>query len=179
MTLARSKPLTAGLTAGAVAAVVSVLVSLPLRSPSDALFNSASVALAALLAGAVAGLLRTLTRQRPSGGRYFLALWTALFVPAAVLLILAGQSQLDHFIGFAAPLSVIIFLVTASLTLLIPRWLPRLQWWGAALAVAAAIGLGLGLAEQGDQESGELRLPPPASRLVPGPLPPGTAGPLP
>ena len=70
-----------GITAGSVAAIIAVLVSLPLRSPSDTLLNSASVALAALLAGVVAGLLWLAMGRFDRRTVYFLAVWTVLFVP--------------------------------------------------------------------------------------------------
>ena len=99
----------AGLTAGSAAAVIAVLVSLPLRSPSDTLLNSASVALACLLAGlaagtAVAGGAAGLQRSTV----YFLAAWTVLFVPAAIAVVLFGRSQLDNFTAFAVPLAAIV-----------------------------------------------------------------------
>ncbi|MDE2937794.1 MAG: hypothetical protein OXR67_02590 [Chloroflexota bacterium] len=157
----------AGLTAGSVAAVIAVLVSLPLRSPSDTLLNSASVALACLLAGLAAGLLWLAAGRTPRSTVYFLAAWTVLFVPAAIAVVLFGRSQLDHFVGFAAPLAAIVYVVTGALTVAIPRCLPRLRWWQAGIAVAVALVIGVGLVNQTDQESGRLELPPPGSQAVP------------
>ena len=159
--------MTAGLTAGSVAAIVAALVSLPLRSPSDTLLNSAAVALAGLLSGVAAGLLWLAVRRSPKSHIYFLAIWAAAFIPATLLVILWGRLQLDNFTAFALPLAVIVFVITGFLTPAIPRFLPWLHWWGAAIAIAAAVTVGLGLAGQGDQESGELRLPPPSARLAP------------
>ena len=45
-----------GLIAGSIAAMVATLVSLPLRSPSDAILNSATVAVGVLTVGLVAGM---------------------------------------------------------------------------------------------------------------------------
>ena len=45
-------PRWAGLVAGSIAAITAALVSLPLRSPNDLIFNSATVAVGGLLAGA-------------------------------------------------------------------------------------------------------------------------------
>ncbi len=161
----------AGLTAGSVAAVIAVLVSLPLRSPSDTLLNSASVALACLLAGLAAGALWLAVRRssRPAG--YFLAAWSVLFLPAAIVVTLFGRSQLDHFTAFAVPLAAIAYLATGLLTLAIPRYFPQLRWWQAGLAVVVALAIGIGLVNQTDQESGRLELPPPGSRVVPAELP--------
>ena len=94
----------AGLTAGAVAAIAAVLASLPLRSPSDTLLNSASVALAALMAGVLSGLLWLALRRTSRPTLWFLAAWSAIFLPASAFVLFLGQSQLDGFVSFASPL---------------------------------------------------------------------------
>ena len=158
----------AGLTAGAVAAVVAVLVSLPLRSPSDTLLNSASVALVSLLAGALAGLLWLALKRtsRPTLG--FLAVWSAIVLPASAVVLIIGQSQLDGFVSFALPLALIIYVTTGVLTVAIARYLPGFSWWYAVVAVVIALAAGFGLVTQSDQESGRLELPPPGSYSIPG-----------
>lgn len=161
----------AGLTAGSVAAVVAVLVSLPLRSPSDTLLNSGSVALASLLWGLVAGALWLALRRSRRPAVYFLVGWSALFLPAAIAVVLFGRSQLDHFVAFAVPLAAIVYVVTGAVTVFIPRYFPQLRWWQAGLAVIVALVVGIGLVNQADQESGRLELPPPGSRAVPGEAP--------
>ena len=163
--------MTAGLIAGSLAAMVAVLASLPLRSPSDTLFNSASVALAGLLAGAIAGGVWLAVRNSPAPPGRFLVFWSAICLPVAAAVIIYGRSQLDHFTGFVLPLALLIYGVTGILTVAIPRWLPNLKWWTAGIAVAAALLLGFGLVNQTDQESGELKLPPPGSRAVPAEAP--------
>ncbi len=157
----------AGITAGSVAAIIAVFVSLPLRSPTDTLLNSASVALACLLSGLVAGLLwMALQRfQRPM--IYFLVAWSALFLPAAIAVVLFGRSQLDHFVAFAVPLAAIAYVVTGLVTVALAHWVPGLRWWQAGAAIVVALGIGIGLVNQTDQESGRLELPPPGSRAVP------------
>ncbi|MDE2778863.1 MAG: hypothetical protein OXI91_04195 [Chloroflexota bacterium] len=157
----------AGLTAGAVAAVAAVLVSLPLRSPSDTLLNSASVALAALMSGAVSGLLWLALRRTGRPALWFLAAWSAIFLPASAFVLFLGQSQLDGFISFALPLALIVYLVTGLLTLVIHRFVPGLRWWHGVAAVGVAAALGFGLVTQSDQESGRLELPPPGSHSLP------------
>ena len=157
----------AGLTAGAIAAVAAVLASLPLRSPSDTLLNSASVALAALMAGALSGLLWLALRRTDRPALWFLAAWTAIFLPASVIVLFLGQSQLDGFISFALPLALIVYVVTGLLTVAIDRFIPRLRWWHAVAAVGVAAAMGFGLATQSDQESGRLELPPPGSHSLP------------
>ena len=156
-----------GVTAGSIAAIIAVLVSLPLRSPSDTLLNSASVTLAGLLSGALAGLIWVVLRRTRSRTVYFLVIWSAFFLPAAAAMVLYGRSQLDHFAAFAVPLALIIYLGTGALTVSIARYLPRIRWWGAGAAIAVAIVVGIGLVNQADQESGRLELPPPGSHAVP------------
>ena len=156
-----------GLTAGAVAAIVAVLVSLPLRSPSALLFNSATVCLAALLAGALAGIIWLAVRRSQRPAIRFLVAWSVIFLPAATLVVLLGRTQLDHFVSFAVPLALIIYFIAGILTIAIPIYLPRLRWWCAAGAFVVALALGFGLITQTDQESGRLELPPPGSHSVP------------
>ncbi|MCY4365489.1 MAG: hypothetical protein OXE17_04610 [Chloroflexi bacterium] len=157
----------AGLTAGAAAAVVAVLVSLPLRSPSDTLLNSASVALAGLLAGALAGLLWLALRGSGRPALWFLAAWSAIVLPASAIVLVLGQSQLDGFVSFALPLAIIVYLVTGLLTVAIARKLPDFRWWYAMAAIGIALAAGFGLVTQSDQESGRLELPPPGSHSLP------------
>ncbi len=159
--------MSAGLTAGSIAAIIAVLVSLPLRSPTDTLLNSASVALAGLLAGALAGIIWRFARRSAAGYIYFGGAWTVLFIPAALAVIFLGQSQLDNFAAFAIPLASIVFVATGLLTIAISRYFPQLRWWGAAIAIVAAVIVGVVLVGQTDQESGELQLPPPETRLAP------------
>ena len=156
----------AGLTAGSAASIVAVLVSLPLRSPSDTLFNSASVTLAALLAGLLAGVIWLILRRAQRPEMRFLVVWSVTFLPLALVIILIGRSQLDHFTAFAVPLALIIYLLTGVLTISIPRYLPNQRWWCATAAVVTALVIGLGLVTQTDQESGKLELPPPGSRTI-------------
>ena len=161
----------AGLTAGSVAAAMAVLVSLPLRSPSDTLLNSASVALACLLSGLAAGALWLAVRQSSRPTAYFLAAWSVLFLPAAIAVVLIGRSQLDHFVAFAVPLAAIAYVAIGALTVFIDSYIPRLRWWQAGAAVVVALAIGIGLVNQTDQESGQLELPPPGSRVVPAEAP--------
>ena len=159
--------MSSGLLAGSAAAIIAVLVSLPLRSPTDTLLNSASVALASVLAGALAGALWWAFRGSNFRSVRFLVIWTLVFIPAAAAVALYGRTQLDHFTAFVLPLAGIIYLVTGILTIAIPRYLPGYPWWCAPVAVAVALVLGFGLITQTDQESGRLELPPPGSYVVP------------
>ncbi len=146
----------AGLTAGAVAAMVALLVSLPLHSPLDNLFNSATVAIANLIVGCIAGLF---WRRSPSGlVRYAVGLALAFAVTVAVLLV--GDIWLERLASFGVPLAAIAFVGGGALTpmagALPDRWATAL----AAVAVIVALGLGIALAGQGDGPSGKLTIPP-------------------
>ena len=147
----------AGLTAGALTAIVAVLVSLPLHSPLDNVFNSATVAIATLVAGIAAGLLW----GRPRGGLvlYAGALSAALAVTIAVMAV--GSLWLDRLASFGIPLAVIAFVGAGALTPVAARLTPA-RWATllAAIAVVVALALGIGLAGQGDAPSGKLTIPP-------------------
>ncbi len=148
-----------GIVAGSIAAVVASLVSLPLRSPDDALLNSATVTLAALATGVAAGLLWRVVSPKRNGLHIFTGLWAGAFGVVAVISV-AGETQLNNFIGFALPLAAIVFPVTGVLTILLPRSPLAGRWQTAAVAAVIALAVGIPLAGQGDQESGRLELPP-------------------
>ena len=151
----------AGLTAGAVAAVVAVLVSLPLHSPLDSVFNSATVAVAALVVGAISGVLWTWFSTKLL---WFLVALASLFIVAAVIGV-AGNTQLDRMASYMLPLAAIVVVVCAVLTPLLASFFLKptigLLKWTPAVAVIVALVVGFGLITQGDAMSGELTLPPP------------------
>ena len=159
----------AGLAAGAIAAIIASLVSLPLHSPVDAAFNSATVAVAALLVGLISGLLWTWLSARMLW--YGIAL-AGLFIIVLVVA-LAGNSQLDRLASFSIPLAAIVIIVCAVLTPALALFFFRpnlgLMKWLPAIAVILALAVGFGLITQGDAESGDLALPP---------LPPTAAAPV-
>ncbi len=161
----RGEELTQGLIGGAVAAVVAVLVSLPLHSPNDALFNTLAVAIASLVVGAVAGAFWTLLAGGRSPRLRFAVVWLIAFV--VVIGILFGMdTQLDRSVSFGVPLAAIIFGVV-GLSMFLEAYLgPLGSWRVATVAVVVALALGGPLATQGDQESGELSIPPRASIIV-------------
>ena len=151
----------AGLTAGAIAAIIAALVSLPLHAPVDSAFNTATVAIAALVVGGIAGLLwSTLT------GRllWFLVALAGLFVIALVIAF-AGNTQLDRMVSFMVPLAAIVVVICAVLTPLLASFFLKptigLLKWSPLVAVVVALVVGFALVTQGDAESGELALPPP------------------
>ena len=156
----------AGLTAGSIAAIVAALVSLPLRSPDDALLNSATVVIAALIVGLAAGALWRYSARSKRRRTVFAGVWTAAF-GAAALLSWAGETQLDRFLPFALPLAAIVFTLTGALTVLLSGAPAVQKPWLPAAALAAALAVGLSLAGQGDEESGRLELPPRAGLAAP------------
>ena len=149
----------AGITAGSISAVVAAIVSLPLRSPDDILLNSATVVIGALLAGLSAGIVWRFLAGRPGGPLMFGIVWAVAIAFTAVL-VLAGETQLDHFAAFVLPLGAIVFLLTGLLTTLLHRITIPAGWWSVLAAVAIALAVGAGLAGQGDERSGKLELPP-------------------
>ena len=142
-----------GLLSGAIAAILAALLSLPLHSPDDALFNTATVTIGALVAGVVAGGLR-----RALTPRAFAIAWGAAFV-AVVAGLAAGESTFQRMLAFGLPTAAVVFSVTGlGVSLLRHRALPKMPAI-AATAVGVAVTIGLGLSGQGDAASGALSLP--------------------
>ena len=156
--------LLAGLTAGAIAAVIVALVSLPLHSPVDSVFNSATVSIAAIAVGLIAGLLWMRLSER--------IMWYGISLAGLFIIVLAaalaGESVLDRLASFTIPLAAIAIIVCAVLTPLLANFFVRpelgLLKWSPVPALIVALVLGFGLITQGDAESGDLALPPPPSR---------------
>ena len=156
--------LLAGLTAGAIAAVIVALVSLPLHSPVDSVFNSATVSIAAIAVGLIAGLLWMRLSER--------IMWYGISLAGLFIIVLAaalaGESVLDRLASFTIPLAAIAIIVCAVLTPLLANFFVRPElWllkWSPVPALIVALVLGFGLITQGDAESGDLALPPPPSR---------------
>ncbi len=153
----------AGLTAGAIAAIVAALVSLPLHSPVDSAFNSATVAVACMALGLIAGFLYTRWGERPLIINGVLA---AIFIVVLIVSFI-GNSLLDRFLSFVLPLAAIAFVIIAILTPLMTWYLDWTEenwkrWTPVAVSVIAALAVGFALITQGDAESGELALPPPS-----------------
>ena len=152
-------PIRTGLLAGSAATVVATLVSLPLHSPTDTLFNSATVTLGALTAGLASGVIwRGLSRYaaRP---RIFSVIW-ALGLGLVAAAAVAGETQLERSVSFVVPLAIIVFAITGISTATLSRSSFTGRWWLTALALLVAVGVGIGLMGQGDQKSGRLTLPP-------------------
>lgn len=161
------KNMNAGITAGAIAAIAAVLVSLPLKSPDDALLNSASVAIAAILVGVLAGLIWRMFVNTEGRRTKFVVLWGVASVTVGSMLISAFAVQLDNLVPFALPLTVIVCVITGLLTPVFGRDPSPLRWWAAPAAVAVALALAIPLAGVGDEPSGRLELPPKTGLVQP------------
>ena len=160
----------AGLTAGGIATILAILVSLPLVAPHDGIFNSASVALAGLPVSLLAGLIGRFTRHpnQAAPPALFITLWLILAVAlTGTALYLMSSNQLENYLTFTLTLAAVLFGVTAVGTVLFHRYVPQLPWWAAPILIAIVLTLGWTLREMGDQPSGQLELPPPASRQLP------------
>ena len=151
--------LRAGAATGAAAAIIAALVQLPLHSPSDTLFNSASVTFGSLVVGAAAGFVWQELTKRGLGRWAVFAIWFAVF-DTVFLATLYGETQLDRTISYVLPLAGIIFASTGLLT----PWLARRSLlknaWLVLIVIVLAVALGLGLVGMGDVPSGHLELPP-------------------
>lgn len=160
----------AALTAGGIATILATLLSLPLVSPHDGIFNAATVAFASLLITLLNAALWPLAagrRNPPHISRYAL-LWLILaLILTGIALYLMTASQLENYLPFTLTLAAVLFVVTAVGTALFHRYIPQLPWWCAPILIAIALTLGWTLREIGDQPSGQLELPPPASRQLP------------
>lgn len=144
------------LTAAAIAGLAAVLLSLPLRSPDDAFFHAGTVALGALLAGAVLALVaRT---AGPAHARRAVVIAALVLFALAFAGAVAGESMLQRTIAFVVPLAGVVLGGTVLLTPLLER-APALPAWGPVVAIAITAAAGLGLAGRGDAASGHLSLP--------------------
>ena len=152
-------PLRAGMLSGGVAAIAAALLSLPLESPHDGLLNSASVVVAALVAGAVAGLAWKRIPEGQSRTLRFVALIVLGFALVAGASALA-QTQLERSVSFGLPIAALAAVIIGGGVPLLADKGRALPWWLALAAVVVALAVGIALAGQGDQESGELELPP-------------------
>ena len=146
------------LIAASIAAIAAVLLSLPLRSPHDTLINSATVAIATLIAGAFAGLVWDRLSESANRLRNFVIAMAVALVVVAVALV-ALETQLERSFSFGLPLAVVAFVGTAVLTVGLDRVAALRRLWAPAVAVVAALAVGAALAGQGDAESGRLELP--------------------
>ena len=157
-------PLRASMLCASIAAVAASLLSLPLESPHDGLVNTASIVVITLIAGTVAGIAWKLIPEGPQRTMRFFALILLAFALVAGATALA-QTQIERAVSFGLPVAAVAAMIIGGGVPLLADKGRALPWWLAAAAVAVALAIGAGLAGQGDQESGELELPPRAADL--------------
>ncbi|MDE2899478.1 MAG: hypothetical protein OXN15_00410 [Chloroflexota bacterium] len=157
-------PLRASMLSASIAAVAASLLSLPLESPHDGLVNTASIVVITLIAGVVAGIAWKLIPEGPHRTARFYALVLLGFAIVAGTTALA-QTQIERAVSFGLPVAAVAAVIIGGGVPLLADKGRALPWWLATAAVAVALAIGVGLAGQGDQESGDLELPPRAARL--------------
>ena len=86
-------------------------MSLPLRSPVDNVFNTATVAAAALVVGVAGGLIWDGLAANQRRLLYFAGA-LGLGLIAVVVIAVVGNIWLDRLVSFAIPLAAIAFLVS-------------------------------------------------------------------
>ncbi|MGH2588920.1 MAG: hypothetical protein ACRDJE_28685, partial [Dehalococcoidia bacterium] len=146
----RTHSLVAGLAAGAVAAFLASFLSLPLESPDDSYFNTATVALGAIVAGLGAGILwwRVQGGRNPMRDLVLGVVAAALVVTTATLILqVVPSAPFEGLAGFVLPLAGLVFGVVLLLTPVLDRVLTRPVWLasatGAAVLAAAVVGLSM------------------------------------
>ena len=155
-----------GLIAGSIAAIAAALVSLPLRSPNDLLFNSATVSAAAIALGIAAGAAWTRLADTRRPTLYFSLLPAAGLIVSALAALLL-ETFLERSFTFTVPLAATGLILIGVLIPLLGRGSVAPNRWTAPALLVIAAAVGIGLAGQGDEESGELSLPPPSPTAAP------------
>ena len=161
-------PVRAALLSGGVAAIAAALLSLPLESPHDGLLNTASIVVIALLAAVVAGFAwKLLPGEQPRTMRFAILMLLGFAVVAGATAL--AQTQLERAVSFGLPIAALVAVIIGGGVPLLADKGRALPWWLAIAAVVIALAVGAGLAGQGDQESGELELPPRSADFQAGP----------
>ena len=152
-------PLRAAMLSGGVAAVAAALLSLPLESPHDGLLNTVSVVVVTLIAGGVAGFSwKLIPAGRPRTIRFFALMLLGFTLTAGATAL--AQTQLERAVSFGLPIAALAAVIIGGGVPLLADKGRALPWWLALAAVVVALAVGIALGGQGDQESGELELPP-------------------
>lgn len=149
-------PVLAGAVAGAIAAIVTAVVAFFLRSPDELVANSLTVVLGAIVIGLLSGLLWRRLRAGHNARTVFG--WTMVggFVAAMLAVTLGDMFILDNLLGYAAPLTAIIFLTLGFLVPLLST--AKAPLWIAAVPILIALGVGVGLFGRGNVADGDLSL---------------------
>ena len=149
-------PILAGLAAGSVGAIAASLIALPIHTPDELVANSLTITIAALVIGALSGLLWRRIRATSNATRTFALTMVGAFIVTMMAVAIIDQTALDRFIPYAAAVSLVIFLSVGLLTPVFSRAV--VPAWVAVIPVVLALLVGLGLFGRGTSTSGDLSL---------------------
>jgi hypothetical protein len=149
-------PILAGLAAGSVGAIAASLIALPIHTPDELVANSITITIAALVIGALSGLLWRRIRATSNATRTFALTMVGAFIVTMMAVAIIDQTALDRFIPYAAAVSLVIFLSVGLLTPAFSRAVAPL--WAALIPVVIALIVGFGLVGRGTSTSGDLSL---------------------
>ena len=149
-------PILAGLAAGSVGAIAASLIALPIHTPDELVANSLTITIAALIIGALSGLLWRRIRATANAVRTFALTMVGAFVIAMMAAAIIDQTTLDRFIPYAGAAALVIFLSVGLLTPVFSRAV--VPTWVAFIPVVLALVIGFGLFGRGTSTSGDLSL---------------------
>lgn len=149
-------PILAGLAAGSVGAIAASLIALPIHTPDELVANSLTVTIAALVIGALSGLLWRRIRATANASRTFALTVFGAFVVTMVAAAIIDQTSLERFIPYAGAVSLVIFLASGLLTPVFSRAVAPA--WAALIPVVIALLVGFGLFGRGNATEGALEL---------------------
>jgi hypothetical protein len=149
-------PILAGLAAGSVGAIAASLIALPIHSPDELVANSLTITIAALIIGALSGLLWRRIRASANAMRTFALAMVGAFVVTMMAAAIIDQTALDRFIPYAGAVALVIFLSVGLLTPVFSRAV--VPTWVAFIPVVLALVIGFGLFGRGTSTSGDLSL---------------------
>ncbi len=149
-------PILAGVAAGSVGAIAASLIALPIHTPDELVANSLTVTIAALIIGALSGLLWRRIRVMKNASRTFAFTMVAAFFITMMAAAIIDQTTLDRFIPYAGAVSLVIFLSVGLLTPVFSRAVAPA--WAALIPVIIALIVGFGLFGSGNAADGALEL---------------------
>ena len=149
-------PILAGVAAGSVGAIAASLIALPIHTPDELVANSLTVTIAALVIGALSGLLWRRIRPMSNAPRTFALTMVGAFIVTMMAAAIIDQTTLDRFIPYAGAVSLVIFLSVGLLTPVFSRAVAPA--WAALIPVIIALLVGFGLFGRGNATDGALDL---------------------
>ena len=149
-------PVLAGLAAGSVGAIAASLIALPVHTPDELVANSLTITIAALVIGALSGLLWRRIRANADATRTFALTMVGGFLVTMMAAAIIDQTALERFVPYAGAASLVIFLSVGLLTPVFARSV--VPSWSVAIQVVLALIVGFGLFGRGTSTSGDLRL---------------------